>query len=128
MVMSMVMRPMPGLLGAVAPRDCLSMRVEPGPCRRSLGPLKRVVSSGPAPGSSSARLECRVRDREVGSSNLPFPTVSYRRHRLPVARNRVQHGGPLFGAEGEVQMAERTDAALSEPKLCRHAIDETRVY
>ncbi len=25
-------------------------------------------------GSSSARLECTVRDREVGSSNLPFPT------------------------------------------------------
>jgi hypothetical protein len=36
----------------------------------------RVVSSGPAPGSSSARLECSVRDREVGSSNLPFPTAS----------------------------------------------------
>src|ERR1700683_2066668 len=32
--------------------------------------------SRPAPGSSSARLECAVRDREVGSSNLPFPTAS----------------------------------------------------
>ena len=32
-----------------------------------------VVESGGS-GSSSARLECTVRDREVGSSNLPFPT------------------------------------------------------
>lgn len=33
----------------------------------------RVVSSA-VPGSSSARLECTVRDREVASSNLAFPT------------------------------------------------------
>jgi hypothetical protein len=50
------------------------------------GPRRRVVSSGPATGSSSARLECSVRDREVGSSNLPFPTASCQ---LRTARQRA---------------------------------------
>ena len=33
-------------------------------------------------GSSSARLECTVRDREVASSNLAFPTRSFQRAAL----------------------------------------------
>src|ERR1700680_4762471 len=36
----------------------------------------------PASGSSSARLECTVRDREVASSNLAFPTRSLQRAAL----------------------------------------------
>src|SRR4029077_3758079 len=65
---------MPGLL-AWWHRDNLSMRCGAARCGGLPDPAQAggIIRAG-APGSSSARLECTVRDREVGSSNLPFPT------------------------------------------------------
>jgi hemerythrin-like domain-containing protein len=61
-----------------------------------------VESSGS--GSSSARLECTVRDREVGSSNLPFPT---------------SHTGPVTNPP---KRAAREPSAVRELVAGEHAV------
>src|ERR1700726_4983380 len=99
----------------------------------------------PSPGSSSARLECTVRDREVASSNLAFPTMRLLRgpplpvhlHRLIPEGKDQWHDDAHVVAEMQVRTRKRrTDQAAEthdpgeaacgiERRI--HAVDEEQV-
>src|SRR5439155_7503982 len=71
-----------------------------------------------AAGSSSARLECTVRDREVASSNLAFPTISQQLNsNHPSAKSsdptltQPRLGPPARGARSDIHFPRRGNRA-----------------
>src|SRR5437870_4741762 len=94
------------------------MRLNPCRCRaqRDVAEPGDIILT--AAGSSSARLECTVRDREVASSNLAFPTISQQLNsNHPSAKSsdptltQPRLGPPARGARSDIHFPRRGNRA-----------------